>query len=210
MNKTLGITLLALLVQGCSYHKTNVVNETEKGKYNPELSSRIRVFNSPEITGRYKTLESCTDESQVKNGKGGGFKPFRDRTPTKTYILWRRVDLLGMMEEDYINRVIGIPPTVTTESLKLDRLGYNEYVIPAGKPTILDLKYYAVSDSGKSWCYPKSAYLTPKAGQDYEVKLEFEKADFLSSTCKVVVSEIRGADTIKKLEGISSNSCVSD
>lgn len=206
----LGITFFALLVQGCSYQKTNIINEAEKGKYSPGLSSRIRVFNSPETTGSYKTLESCKDTSQKKNGKDTESKAFRDRTSTKTYILWRRVDLLGMKEEDYINRVIGIPATVTTESLKSERLGYNEFVIPAGKPTAFAMIYYASSDSGTSKCYPKPAYLTPKAGKDYEVKLEFEKIDFLSSGCGIVISEITGSDTIKQTQRINSNSCVSD
>lgn len=210
MNKILGITLLALLVQGCSYQKTNINNEAEKGKYNPESSSRIRVFTSPEITGKYKTVESCEKASQIKNENDTGFKNFRDRTSTKKYILWRNVDLLGMVEEDYINRVIGVPATVTTESIKAERLGYNEYVIPAGKPTVFAMSYYASSDSGKFWCYPNSAYLTPKAGKDYEIKLEFEKTNLVSSVCRVVVSEITGNDAIKKPQKINSDSCMSN
>lgn len=210
LKKILSATFFALLVQGCSYQKTNIINEAEKEKYSPYFSSRIRAFNSPETTGSFKTLENCKDASQAKNGKDVESRIFRDRSSTKTYILWRRVDLLGMKEEDYVNRVIGIPATLTTESLKSERLGYDEFVVPAGKPTVLIMSYNASSDSGRSWCYPKPAYLTPKAGKDYEVKLEFEKIDFLSSGCRVVISEITGANMIKQPQEISSNSCVSD
>lgn len=209
MNKTLGVTLLAFLIQGCSYQKTNVNNEIEKAKYDPQFNSRVRVFSSPEVTGRYKSFENCEQTHQIKNENDAGFKDFRDRTPTKTYILWRRADLLGMMEEDYKNRVIGVPPTVTTESVKADRLGYNEYVVPAGKPTVFVMNYLAVSDSGRFWCHPDSAYLTPVEGKDYEVKLEFEKTNLMSAVCKVVVSEITGGESIRSVQSVSSNSCAS-
>ncbi|WP_411379089.1 hypothetical protein [Pseudomonas sp. MPB26] len=210
MNKLLGTALLVFLIQGCSYQKTNITNEVEKNSYNPESSSRVRVFTSPEVTGRFKSFESCEQTRQIKNENDMGFKNFRDRTPTKTYLLWRRVDLLGMMEEDYKNRVIGIPATLTTESVKTERLGYNEYVLPAGKPTLFIMKYFVTSDSGKFWCYPDSAYLTPKQGKDYEVKLEFEKTGLMSSACKVVVSEITGGESIKQVQSVNSNSCMSD
>lgn len=210
LKKILNVTFFALLVQGCSYQKTNITNEAEKEKYSPEFSSRIRAFNSPETTGSYKTLASCEDVSQPKTGKDVDSKIFRDRTSTKTYILWRRVDLLGMKEEDYINRVIGIPATLTTEAVKSERLGYDEFVIPAGKPTVLRMSYDASSDSGHSWCYPKPAYLTPKAGKDYEVKLEFRKIDLLSSGCRIVISEITGAEMIKQPQEISSNTCIAN
>ena len=86
MNKTLGVTLLAFLIQGCSYQKTNVNNEIEKAKYDPQFNSRVRVFSSPEVTGRYKSFENCEQTHQIKNENGVyswigfGFMPDFDDT----------------------------------------------------------------------------------------------------------------------------------
>ncbi|PYC45896.1 hypothetical protein DMX05_00700 [Pseudomonas soli] len=212
LKKIIGLTLVAAGLHGCSfYEKTNIRNEAETAKYDPATTARIRAFTSPEITGSYQANATCEQYRPLQTKEGTPLTvTFKDRTSTKQYMLWRRVDLLGMVEEDYINRTIGVPASTTTEELKNDRVGYNEHVIPAGKPIVLSLGFHAVSDQGKAWCYPKPVYLVPQAGKDYEVRYITVKESFMSSSCKVAVSELTGNGPVKTPQPVKTGVCVPD
>lgn len=210
LNRILGLTLLLAALQGCThYDKTNIRNDVEAAKYDPASTARIRVFSSPEVTGSYQANASCEQYRPFYTKEGSPLTvSFRDRRSTKQYILWRNVDLLGMVEEDYINRTIDIPASQTTEALKHDRLGYNEYVIPAGKPTVMDLGFHAVYEHGSSRCSPKPVVLVPEAGKDYEVRFATEEINWLTNGCRITVSELSGTAPLKTMQPVKTSMCV--
>lgn len=200
------IALLVALIQGCSYEKVNVRNEVEAAKYDPASMARVRFFSSPEYSSSYQPGAACED---FHSGKATDRKTYlRVYENKESYILWRDADLLGMKAEDYRNRVIGIPASRTTETLKTDRLGYDEVVIPAGKPSVLAINYSMRSQEGSASCYPSPVSLNPEAGKDYEVRLVFEKPQFLVTTCKLSVSELSEAGSPREVREIKTDLCV--
>lgn len=204
------ITLAAgvLILSGCGYNKTNVRNETEAAKYDPATTARIRIYSSPEKLAGFVPGKTCEAyHNHPVNGTLQGMIDSRTYDPKQQYILWRKVDLLGMKAEDYQNRVIGIPVTVRAEALKTDRLGYDEFVIPANQPVLVDISY---SDHNGGYCYPPDIQFVPKAGQDYEASLEFHKQSFISSKCSINLVALSGSGSQQETSPVSTSFCGND
>jgi len=202
----LAVALLVTLVQGCSYEKMNVRNDAEAAKYDPASTARVRFFSSPEYYSSYQPGAACED---FHPGKATDKKTYlRVYENKESYILWRDTDLRGMKAEDYRNKVIGMPTSKTTEALKSDRLGYDEVVIPVGKPSVLSINYSMHSQEGSASCYPSPVSLNPEAGKDYEVKFVFEKPQFLVTTCKLTVSELSGVGSPQDVREVKTDLCV--
>lgn len=206
--KLLILTAGAMLLVGCSsYEKTNLRNEAEAAKYDPTSSARIRIYSAPEKQAVYIPGKSCEAHyNHPENGRLQGSIATRTYDPKQRYILWRTVDLLGMKAEDYQNRVIGIPATTHTEAVKTDRLGYNEFVIPAHQPVLVYISYKA--DNG--YCYPPTIQFVPEAGKDYEASLEFHKQNFYSSKCSIELVTLSGAGSLQETHPVSTSICHPD
>ncbi|MEY9333742.1 hypothetical protein ABH911_004053 [Pseudomonas protegens] len=201
------LTAGALLLTGCSYEKTNLRNDTEAAKYDPTNSARIRIFSAPEKPASYIPGKTCEAYyNHPENGRLQGSIATRHHDPKQRYILWRDSDVLGMKIEDYQNRVIGIPTTAHTEAVKFDRLGYDEFVIPANQPVLIDINYK--TDNGH--CYPPTIQFVPKAGKDYEASLEFSKQSALSSKCAINLVKLSGTGVLKETQAASTSYCGND
>ncbi|MDM3886031.1 hypothetical protein QSV36_10515 [Pseudomonas sp. BCRC 81390] len=197
-----------LILSGCSYNKTNVRNETEAAKYDPATTARIRIYSSPEKLAGFVPGKTCEAyHNHPVNGELQGMIWTREHDRNQRYILWRDTDLLGMQAEDYRNRVIGIPATAHTEAVKTDRLGYDEFVIPANQPVLVKIMY--VEQNG-SYCYPPDIQFVPKAGQDYEASLEFHKQSFISSKCSIDLVALSGAGSQQETTPVSTSFCGND
>ena len=73
-----------LILSGCSYNKTNVLNETEATKYDPATTARIRIYSSPEKLAGFVPGKTCEAyHSHPVNGALQGMKSNfnRDRPP---------------------------------------------------------------------------------------------------------------------------------
>lgn len=201
------LTAGALLLNGCSYEKTNLRNDTEAAKYDPAASARIRIFSAPEKTASYIPGKTCEAYyNHPENGRLQGSIATRYHDPKQRYILWRGSDVLGMKAEDYQNRVIGMPATAHTNATKSDRLGYDEFVLPANQPVLVDISYK--TDNG--YCYPPTIQFVPKAGKDYEASLEFSKQNFMSSKCSIALVELSGAGLQQETRPVSTSYCSND
>lgn len=206
--KLLILTAGALLLIGCSsYEKTNLRNDAESAKYHPTNSARIRIYSAPEKHAAYIPGKTCEAYyNHPENGRLPGNIATRTYDPKQRYILWRTSDVLAMKAEDYQNRVIGMPATTHTEAVKTDRLGYDEFVIPANQPVLVDIAYK--SDNG--YCYPPTIQFVPEAGKDYEASLEFHKQNFYSSKCSIELVALSGAGAVQETRPVSTSFCRSD
>ncbi|MGC6369016.1 hypothetical protein [Pseudomonas sp. K2I15] len=202
MKQALPLALACLMLGACSYTKTTLPNDQEAARYDPATSARVRIFSSPEFIGAYQPGKSCAqlDTKAVNRG-------LIDTTVYKhqeSYILWRKVDLRGMQPENYQNNVIGIPPSQATQRLQTDRLSYSEFVLPAGKPSVVHVKYLAQDGS----CSPPPIMFEPQAGKDYEVSLQFTKENFIATPrCQVSVVALDGAAAIKQSVPVTTQPC---
>lgn len=206
--KLLTLTASALLLIGCtSYDKTNLRNEAEAAKYDPTTSARIRIYSAPEKYAIYVPGKTCEAYyNHPENGRLQGSIATRAHDPKQSYILWRTADLLGMKAEDYQNRVIGMPATAHTEAVKTDRLGYDEFVIPAHQPVLVDIGY----KSENGYCYPPTIQFVPEAGKDYEASIEFHKQNFYSAKCSIELVTLSGAGSFQETLPVSTNICRPD
>ncbi|TKK33445.1 hypothetical protein PspCFBP13528_06990 [Pseudomonas sp. CFBP13528] len=205
--KMLILTAGALLLIGCSYDKATLRNEAEAAKYDPATSARIRIYSAPEKHARYIPGKTCEAYyNHPENGRLQGDIPTRTYDPKQRYILWRNSNVLDMKAEDYQNRVIGIPATAHTEAVKTDRLGYDEFVIPANQPVLVEIDY----KTDKGYCYPPTVQFVPQAGKDYEASIEFHKPYFYASNCSIDLVALSGTGSPQETHPVSTNICRSD
>lgn len=198
----------ALLLSGCSYNKTNLHNEAEAAKYDPATSARLRIYSAPEKLASYVPGKTCEAYFNHRvNGRLVGDIVTRTHDPKQRYILWRTSDVLNMKAEDYQNQVIGMPATAHTEAVKTDRLGYDEFVIPANQPVLVDIGYMV--ENGH--CYPPAIQFVPEAGKDYEASLEFRKDSIISSAkCSVDLVALSGSGAIQETRPVPTSYCGND
>lgn len=206
----MGYLLVALvLLQGCSYEKTLVRKEAEASTYDPASMARIRLFSSPELSASYQPGATC--EAFHPSKKNDTKIAARQYKKEQHWLLWAKtsLDLRGMEPEDYQNRVIGMPETKQTRNLRNDRVGYDEFVIPAGKPTVVMINFTAHDSTrnSDSWCFPPPVALTPEAGKDYEISLVWERPNIFVANCRLSVAELVGQEVVKDVREVKTALC---
>ncbi|NWC95332.1 MULTISPECIES: hypothetical protein [unclassified Pseudomonas] len=202
MKHALPLALTCLMLGACSYTKTTLPNDQEAARYDPATSARVRIFTSPEFIGSYQPGQSCAQLNTHAANRG-----LIDTTVYKhqeSYMLWRTVDLRGMQPENYQNNVIGMPPSQATQRLQTDRLSYSEFVLPAGKPSVVQVRYSAPDGS----CDAPPVMFEPQAGKDYEVSMQFSKDGFIATArCQVNVVALGGEAAVKQSAPVATKPC---
>lgn len=101
----------------------------------------------------------------------------------------RHTRFTGGLPRRIRNLSVGIPPTQRSTTVEADtgvvfRESYKEFVVPAGKPLVLDGAFSTETAGVVRQCRI-AASLTPQAGKDYEVQYSRGR-----SSCEVSVAEI--------------------
>lgn len=205
MRRALTLCFVTLL-GACGYNKTTIPNTVEAAHYDPEHMARVRIFSSPELQAFYQPGASCEQVRYRK--KDDALIATKVYAGNEHHILGRQVDLKGMKAEDYQNRAIGIPASEATNRLAHDRIGYDEFVLPAGKPSVVMINYWFRDPQNPSWCSPAPVVLEPKAGKDYEVEFSFVSTGFMSASCRLDVRELIGNAPIRQGQEVKTNHCV--
>ncbi|WP_338522488.1 hypothetical protein NUH87_20655 [Pseudomonas batumici] len=147
MNIRLLICLTVVLLGGCSSAKD--VSRAQSVVYDPTTSARIRLFGN--------------------NGLPVAIKPGQDCASTEEPVLaygYTVADKLNSTLGRHTNQSIGMPASWRSDHPNYGE-SYSEFVIPAGKPSVILMKM----EAGEVFCLPSARVLVPQAGQDYEAYL---------------------------------------
>lgn len=196
--KTPLLLLLAIGLTGCSSTKIDVRNEAEAAKFNPTDTARIRLFTGDSIRGGFAVGHSCESFFNKAN-----------EDASKASIGWKdaHVDTPGLYpwrESDSRNFVIGIPPSKASRRINDTTQQYDEHVVPANKPIIIDLYYWNSAAS----CRAKPVTFTPEPGRDYEFNVEMYKISTFSAGCVIKARRLEVIDGATMELPLLPNFCV--
>lgn len=178
MMKPLFLSMIAIGLAGCgATQKVDVRNETEASQYDPASMARIRLFAQGMVQGGYISGRSCEayyNDSGVQSA------------PEKAG--WKEGDEhLGEFLRKDENSVVGMPASKSTAEINQSRLYYNEHVVPANRPLIVE---YRAGSPGSVYCKPFPIIFTPQPGQDYEVWYLNTRNQFNQSACAISLQKI--------------------
>ncbi|MDF3933105.1 hypothetical protein [Pseudomonas citronellolis] len=195
MRLTPALLISTALLSACT---TGKVNETEKAKYDPTTTARIRVFVKPEQTAAISVGGRCEDKSAYK-----GF----DVIPQKKLRTMSVTDLFNIGFWGHYYESIGMTPSWHSGNLSREEM-YGEFVIPAGQQTAVNLSF-GNPMHGPS-CVPPTRVFVPEAGKEYEAYFAvFSKPGALAiNLCRVVVQELSPRESAPDAE-VKGGVCVS-
>ncbi|MEP9320316.1 hypothetical protein ABKS89_24445 [Pseudomonas sp. LABIM340] len=162
MMKTPVVLCFALALAGCATKKTDVRNEAEIAKFDPETTARIRLITGDGVKGGFASGLTC---ETVLSGSSS-----RD---LRIHDAWRQAHLDGpgiapWRDTDSQNTSVGVPASSASKEINSTRKQYDEYVVPANQTLIVQL-----AAVGSYTCDPSPLLVTPEPGRNYEFQLEY-------------------------------------
>jgi hypothetical protein len=148
--------------------------------YDPATSARIRIYGNNGQPSGIRIGQDCSSTEEP--------------TPAYGYTL---ADKLGSTLGQHNNHSIGMPASWRTQHPAWGD-SYSEFVIPAGKPSVIKMELVTEQVS----CMALARLLVPQAGQDYEAYLMYE-----GSRCRGTVRLLSNPEDAEPGSEVQTVSC---
>lgn len=195
------LLLAPAVLTGCTFKKTDILNEAEAKKYDPTMMARVRLISGGSSYGGFITGQSCEHYYNVSKKNAAPGKAPEGWVPSRTSPPGESLDIFYMAPSDYQNNVVGMPASTVSSKIDDTRQYYDEHVVPAGQTLIS----FIASVSSRSSCSSAPVSFVPQAGKDYEIRQVFA-TDFPKAYCRNAVFELGAGHE----SPVVTNYCVTD
>ncbi|WP_265533287.1 hypothetical protein [Pseudomonas saponiphila] len=172
------VFISVLSVSGCG--SNNYQQSPQEQPYDPATTARIRLFGNNGLPAAIKPGQDCMSKQEPVYAYG-----------------YSLADKVNSTLGQHTRRSVGMPASWRSEHLSYGE-SYAEFVIPAGKPSVVLMKMVA----GQAFCLPPANVFEPQPGKDYEAYLHRQ-----SGTCMGVIRQLSTLENPGPAADVSSDSC---